>query len=83
MIKPQVEKDVDMWPEQRIRGSKFAWLAELEVGDSFSVSPEDVGRVMSAVQSGKLAGWLPVKPEEYRLSRRAESETSVRIWRIS
>jgi hypothetical protein len=80
MIKPQVEKDVEMWPEQRIRGSKFAWLAEIEVGDSFSISPEDVGRVMSAVQSGKMASWLP---SEYKLSRRAESETSVRVWRVS
>jgi len=80
MLKPEVEKGVEIWPEQRIRGSKFAWLTEIEVGDSFTVSPADVNRIMSAVQSAKLASWLP---EEYKLSRRAESESTVRIWRIS
>ena len=80
MIKPQIDKGVTVWPQERKRDSKFAWLAEVEVGDSFVVSNSDAPRIMSATVTGKRAGWLP---ESYSIVRRKESETQVRIWRMA
>ena len=80
MIKPQIDKGVTVWPQERPRTSKFEWLAELEVGDSFVVSNADAARIMSATVTGKRGGWLP---ENYSIARRKESDTQTRVWRMA
>ena len=80
MIKPQIDKNVTVWPQERKRASKFAWLAEVEVGDSFVLSNADAARIMSATITGKRGGWLP---ETYSIARRKESDTQVRVWRMA
>ena len=80
MLKPPIDKDIPVTPQERVRGSKWAWLSELEVGDSFACSRADAPRVGAAVQQQKNAGWLP---EEYKISRRPEGEDRYRVWRVS
>jgi hypothetical protein len=80
MIKPIIEKDIPVTPQERARGSKWAWLSDLEVGDSFSCSRADAPRVGAAVDQARKSGWLP---EQYRISRRPEGEDSYRVWRVS
>ena len=80
MIKPPIEKDIPLTPQERPRGSKWSWLVELEVGDSFTCSRADAPRVGAAVQQQRNAGWLP---EEYKISRRPEGEDRYRVWRVA
>ena len=80
MIKPPIEKGIPVTPQERPRGSKWAWLSDLEVGDSFTCSRADAPRVGAAVQQQRSAGWLP---EEYKVSRRPEGEDRYRVWRVS
>ena len=79
MLKPPIEKNVPVTEIERARGSKWAWLADLEVGDSFTCSQMDAPRATAAVQAQKNSGWLPA---EYKISRRPEGER-YRVWRIS
>ena len=80
MLKPPIEKNVPVTEIERARGSKWAWLADLEVGDSFSCSQMDAPRATAAVQAQKNSGWLPA---EYKISRRPEGDNRYRVWRIS
>jgi hypothetical protein len=79
MIKPPIEKDIPVTPLERSRGSKWSWLAELEIGDSFTCSDNDAPRVTAAVAQAKKYGHLP---EHYKVSRRPEGER-YRVWRVS
>jgi hypothetical protein len=80
MLKPPIEKNVPVTALERTRGSKWAWLADLEVGDSFTCSQMDAPRATAAVQAQKNSGWLPA---EYKISRRPEGDNRYRVWRIS
>ena len=80
MLKPPIQKGIPLAPQERPRGSKWAWLSDLEVGDSFTCSRADAPRVGAAVQQQRNAGWLP---EEYKVSRRPEGEDRYRVWRVS
>lgn len=79
MIKPPIDKDVPVAPLERARGSKWAWLADLDVGDSFTCSDADAPRVGAAVAQAKKYGHLP---EHYKVSRRPEGER-YRVWRVA
>ena len=80
MIKPPIEKGIPVTTPERLRGSKWAWLSDLEVGDSFACSRADAPRVGAAVVQRRRAGWLP---EDYRIIRRPEGDDRYRMWRVS
>lgn len=80
MLKPQFH-DAEPMPEKgSFRTSKYQWLDELEIGQSFDVATDaDYLRVFGAAKNLVKTGGLP---EGYKLSRRKIGGT-IRVYRIS
>ena len=83
MDKPVFEKDIPA-PKRGPRKSKYYWLAEMEVGDSFTCSVKEykaVGQVpYSRNRKSSLASWLP---PGYKLCRLKIGDDLYRVWRVA
>lgn len=80
MLKPVINDAEPMPTKGSFRESKYQWLEEIEVGQSFDVdSDADFNRVASAARSLEFHGNLP---EGYKLARRKMGST-IRIYRTA
>jgi phosphoribosylformylglycinamidine (FGAM) synthase PurS component len=80
MLKPIINDAEPMPTKGSFRESKYQWLDEVEVGQSFDVdSDADFNRVASAAKNLVSNGNLP---EGYRISRRKIGST-IRIYRTA
>ena len=80
MFKPQFNDAEPMPGKGSFRTSKYQWLDELEIGQSFDVaSGEDYSRLYGCARNLVKTGGLP---EGYKLSRRKIGNT-IRVYRIS
>ena len=74
MEKPDFEKRIPV-PAR----SKYYWLADLEVGDSFTCSHQDYKRIARRFVH-KTPSWLP---ESFKIATRKIDNGLHRIWRIA
>ena len=80
MLKPIIHDAEPMPTKGSFRESKYQWLDEVEVGQSFDVdSDADFNRVASAVKNLETNGSLP---EGYKIARRKIGST-IRIYRVA
>ena len=84
MDKPVFEKDI---PLERgpTRRSKYYWLADMEVGDSFTCSHHDKRGVTQLQYPNyrgkrKLPVWLP---DGFKLATKKIDNGLYRVWRVS
>lgn len=88
----KVEKGVPLPPAANHRRNvKYPWELLQEVGDSFAVSPEEIGKdspeallktLRSAIQSRKISSKKAGAPENYRAYFDEKKPSHVRVWRI-
>ena len=80
MLKPIINDAEPMPTKGSFRESKYQWLDEIEVGQSFDVdSDADFNRVASAAKNLVSNGNLP---EGYKIARRKIGPT-IRIYRVA
>ena len=80
MLKPVIHDAEPMPPKASFRESKYQWLDEVEVGQSFDVHTHaDYNRVASAAKNLAANGNLP---EGYKLSRRKIGQ-AIRVYRVA
>ena len=82
MDKPVFEKNLSV-PKAKGRQSRFRWLAEMEVGDSFTCSHEDCQNIRQLVylrRENKMAKWLP---GGFRITGRKSEDGLYRVWRVA
>lgn len=80
MLKPIINDAEPMPTKGSFRESKYQWLEEIEVGQSFDVdSDADFNRVASAARSLEFHGNLP---KGYKIARRKMGST-IRIYRTA
>lgn len=76
----KIEKGIDRPAKQVKAGDKWAFLADMEVGDSFIVTQNDVKNPQAAV--GCCNRWAQNNTSgEWRFSQRTLPD-GVRVWRI-
>ena len=83
MDKPIFEKGIPL--EKRQARSKYYWLAEMEVGDSFTCSPQHkyaVTQLQYRSYRGKKknADWLP---DGFKLATKKIDNGLYRVWRVA
>jgi len=79
MEKPDFEKDIPVPAEGGYRASKYYWVREMEVGDSFPCTHKQYNAIRSLTYGGK-APWLP---EGFKLESRKIENGVYRIWRTA
>ncbi len=82
MDKPAFENDIPV-PTRGGDFSKYYWLKEMEVGDSFTGSIEEytaLAQVTYSKRQKKGAAWLP---DGFKIQRRKIGKDLHRIWRVA
>ena len=78
MEKPDFEKGIPL-PRNTSRRSKYYWLADMEVGDSFLVPYKKYAAIRNAALSNR-AHWLP---DEFKLAtQKIDDDEEGGIWRV-
>ncbi|QDP58268.1 MAG: hypothetical protein Unbinned8622contig1005_9 [Prokaryotic dsDNA virus sp.] len=80
MRKPVIESNVPRPAADRGRCHKYKWLAEIEVGQSFTAPKSAVQKLDQAYRKMLQGGHLPAG---YKLSRRTLDGGTMRVWRIA
>ena len=82
MEKPDFEKRIPVPEKDEYRRSKYYWLADMEVGDSFTCSHQDYKRIGRRFnnQGQTPVSWLP---ENFKIATRKIDNGLYRIWRIA
>ena len=78
MDKPVFEKGIPLPPEGGSQRSKYYWLAEMEVGDSFTCGQKDCANVRQAGYSKSLQ-----LPQGFKLSYQKIDDGLYRVWRVA
>tara|TARA_R100001086_G_scaffold172867_1_gene94639 strand:+ start:264 stop:503 length:240 start_codon:yes stop_codon:yes gene_type:complete len=79
MEKPVFEKGIPVPAESGYRLSKYYWVGEMEVGDSFPCTHKQYNAIRQLTQ-GERAPWLP---EGFKLETRKIENGVYRIWRTA
>jgi len=79
MEKPIFEKGIPVPAEGGCRASKYYWVREMEVGDSFTCSQKEMNTVRQLTH-GERAPWLP---KGFKLETRKIENGVYRIWRTA
>lgn len=79
MDKPVFDKDIPVPAEGGYRASKYYWVREMEVGDSFTCSLKDCNGIRQLGAKSK-APWLP---DGFKLETRKIQNGVYRIWRVA
>ena len=79
MDKPVFDKDIPVPAEGGYRASKYYWVHEMEVGDSFVCTNKQYNAIRSLTH-GKKASWLP---DGFKLEARKIENNVYRIWRVA
>lgn len=80
MRKPVIESNVPRPPANLGSPHKYKWLAEIEIGQSFTAPKSAVHKVDQAYRKMVEGGHLPAG---YKLSRRTLDGGMMRVWRIA
>ena len=78
MEKPVFEKDIPV-PKSSYRRSKYYWVGEMEINDSFTCTHKQYNAIRQLVMN-KRAPWLP---EGFKLETRKIENGLYRIWRTA
>ena len=82
MDKPVFEKGIPL-PDKNQSRSKYHWLAEMEVGDSFLCPHQDahaVRQLSYLARKEKSANWLP---DGFKISWQKMEDGLYRVWRVA
>ena len=79
MDKPVFEKNIPVPAEGGYRASKYYWVREMEVGDSFACSQKAMNAIRQLTH-GERATWLP---DGFKLETRKIENNLYRIWRVA
>ena len=79
MDKPVFEKNIPVPAEGGYRASKYYWVREMEVGDSFACAHKQYNAIRQLIQ-GKKVSWLP---DGFKLETRKIENNVYRIWRVA
>ena len=79
MDKPVFEKGIPVPAEGGYRASKYYWVREMEVGNSFTCTHKQYNAIRSLTYGGR-APWLP---EGFKLESRKIGNGVYRIWRTA
>ena len=81
MRKPVIENNIPIPPRMGTASScKYAWLNEVEVGQSFLTDKKAITSLDQSYRSMVARGFLP---SGYKLSRRTLEGGNIRVWRIA
>lgn len=79
--KPVFEKNVPVPAQGTYAHSKYYWVAEMEIGDSFTCSHKYYSQVRNVTaHKGKPVSWLP---DGFKIATRKVGNDLYRIWRIA
>ena len=79
MDKPVFEKGIPVPAGGGYRGSKYYWVCEMEINDSFTCTHKQYNSIRQLTQ-GVRAPWLP---EDFKLEARKIENGVYRIWRVA
>ena len=79
MEKPVFEKGIPVPTGGGYRGSKYYWVGEMEINDSFTCTHKQYNAIRQLTQ-GERAPWLP---EGFKLEYRKIQNGVYRIWRTA
>lgn len=83
MRKPVIESNIPIPPRfsgTDAKSCKYAWLNEVEVGQSFLTDKKAITSLDQSYRSMVARGFLPAG---YKLSRRTLEGGTIRVWRIA
>ena len=81
MEQPDFEKNIPVPKQGEYRQSKYYWVAEMEIGDSFTCSHKDYSQIRQlGYNKDRRISWLP---ESFKIATRKIDNGLYRIWRIA